>query len=101
MTLATFNKATLWVTILGLIVIMAFGTVGVYLAWSSKSVAAARAEEAARIQFQLTRANMCAITSTLVLMPEARTPEGVQAIIDDCIAQVDLPFTARVNVPDQ
>lgn len=49
-----------------------------------------RADEAARIQFELTQADICATAGILSLPPTERTTDLVQQIVNECLVQVDL-----------
>ena len=92
------------IQIAGLVVVSVVGAllIGVIM-WATvtgRTVSGDRAEESARLQFQLTRADMCANTAVLALPQHERTTESVQAIVNKCLEQVQLPLV-RIDVPEE
>lgn len=92
------------IQVAGLIVVSLVGTmlIGVILwaTFTGRTLSGDRAEESARLQFQLTRADMCANTAVLAIPQHERTTDRVQAIVNDCLAQVELPMV-RIAVPEE
>lgn len=92
------------IQVAGLVVVLLSASVliGVIM-WSvltGRTLSAERAEESARLQFELTRADMCANAAILSIDPRERSAERVQMIVNDCLAQVELPFVI-IEVPDE
>lgn len=92
------------IQVAGLVVVIAAAAalIGV-IVWGTvtgRELGDERAAESARLQFELTRANICVNSAILAVPLEERSAERVQMVVNDCLAQVELPFVS-IDVPDE
>lgn len=82
----------------GLITVIIIGIVIVWASLGEQQTRESIAREQSELQFDLSVAEICVSTGVLSISPDARTQDRVQALVNDCLAQVRAPV--RINVPE-